>query len=564
MKKNTIHFAKAMLTVCLALLTSLPATAQSWAKKAAGAVFTLKTFAADGTLLGSSNGFFISDDGQAVSSFAPFRNAQRAVVIDAQGKEWAVECLLGANDMYDVAKFQVATKKATALTMAAQTATVGSTAWLLPYAAKKAPAGIQGTVEASEQFQEQYPYYTLSMAANDQHVGCPVLNDNGEAIGILQPSAGGQSAKSFAVGCRFARDLHISGMSINDPVLNATTIAKALPDNYDDALLSLFMSGSVMNQQQYDDYIERFIAKFPNAADGYVYRARTAMAKGDFAAADADMQQALKVAEKKDDAHYQYAQMMYQKAAYQADKPYEPWSLDRALQESQQAYTLNPLPVYRQQQAQILFLQQKYDEAYQIFMELTKGELRNADTYYAAAQCKMQQGDRDASIALLDSAVNMFTKPYVKTAAPYLLARAQALYDAGKYRPSVNDYNEYEQLMAAQLNAGFYFLREQAELQGHLFQQALNDINKAIEMDASEPVYLAEKASLLVRVGMHSEAIETAQQLIRLSPDSSDGYLFLGLAQCLNKQKAEGLKNLTKAKELGHAQAQSLIDKYGK
>ena len=34
----------------------------SWTKKASKAVFTLKTFQADGSLLASSNGFFIDED----------------------------------------------------------------------------------------------------------------------------------------------------------------------------------------------------------------------------------------------------------------------------------------------------------------------------------------------------------------------------------------------------------------------------------------------------------------------------------------------------------------------
>ena len=182
----------------------------------------------------------------------------------------------------------------------------------------------------------------------------------------------------------------------------------------------------------------------------------------------------------------------------------------------------------------------------------------------SSMQCKAQLGETDQQIALLDSAVNMFSRPYVKTAAPYILARAQALYAAKKYRPAISDYNEYGELMAAQLDAPFYYQREQAEVDGHLYQQALNDIDKAIELEPSAPLYYAEKASLLVRVGKHQEAITTAQQLIRLSPEFSDGYLFLGLAQCLTNQKAEGIKNLTKAKDLGNAQAQTLIEKYAK
>ena len=568
MKANiqaSYHAIKAVLIVLsFCLLSSLPLSAQTpWAKKSAGAVFTLKTFAADGSLLGSSNGFFVGDNGDAVSCFTPFKNAQRAVVIDNQGKEMDVEYLLGANDTYDVAKFHVATKKSTALPIARQSAGQ-ATAWLLPYAAKKQPTCIQGNVTGEEHFQEKYDYYTLNMTTEEQHVGCPVVNDAGEAIGILQPSAGNQPNTSHAVSAAFAADLRMTGLSLNDPSLRLTAIAKALPDSYDEALLSLYMAAAAMDEQQYSEYLERFIQQFPNASDGYVYRARAKTAKGDFAGADADLKQAVKVAEKKDDAHYQYAQLVYQKAVYQDTTPYEPWSLDLALQESQQAYAINPQPVYRQQQAQILFAQKKYEDAYSTYLSLVGTELNTADLYYAASQCKLQQGDRDASLALLDSAVNTFTKPFVKTAAPYLIARAQALFEAGKYRSAVNDYNDYEQLMSAQLTPTFYYLREQAEMKGHLFQQALDDIRRAVQMAPTESLYLAEQASVELRVGMTDEALATARQCIAIAPDQSEGYLLLGLAQCVKGQKAEGLQNLSKAKELGNDQAQSLIDKYSK
>ena len=144
----------------------------------------------------------------------------------------------------------------------------------------------------------------------------------------------------------------------------------------------------------------------------------------------------------------------------------------------------------------------------------------------------------------MDSAVNTFTKPYIKTAAPYLLTRAQMLFDAKKYRPAVNDYNEYETLMAAQLNAHFYFLREQAEFGGHLYQQALNDIKKAVEMAPDELVYRAEKANLELRVGMTDEAIETAKGCISKDPKASDGYLFLGLCRTCRKQKSSATAKL--------------------
>ena len=65
-------------------------------------------------------------------------------------------------------------------------------------------------------------------------------------------------------------------------------------------------------------------------------------------------------------------------------------------------------------------------------------------------------------------------------------------------------------------------------------------------------------------MGLYDEAMATAQECIRIAPDHSDGYLFLGLAQCLKGQKAEGVKNLRKAGEMGDPQAEGLIEKYSK
>ena len=554
---------KILLFIPICLLTLLPVSAQSWASKAVKSLLTLKTFAKDGTLLASSTGFFVGTDGEAVSSYAPFKGAQRAVVIDAQGKEYPVEFMLGANETYDVAKFQVAAQKTTPLPIAA-TATKGSSVWLLPYAVKKTPDCVQGTISNAELFQEKYQYYTLQLNAEESQINSPVLNENGEVVGIIQPSVGDQKGTSYAVSARFATDLKIVGLSINDPVFRQTQIPMAMPDDAKEALLTIFLASSSVSENEYLNLIERFIKKFPDEADGYVYRARYQVSKGNFSSADEDMQRALKINGEKDDVHYQYADLIYQKEIYQSDKPFSAWTLDKAFSESQEAYRINPMPIYLQQQAQIRYAQGQYAEAYNLYDRLTRSDLRSADIFFAASQCKAQLNEPDMQLALLDSAVNQFSRPYVKTAAPYLLARAQALYNQGKYRPAVNDYNEYEQLMGSQLGAAFYYQRELAELGGHLYQQALNDINKAIELAPTEPMYQAEKASLQVRVGMHKEAMETAQQLIRMSPDLSDGYLFLGLAQCLSDQKAEGVKNLNKAKELGNDQAQSLIDKYAK
>ena len=550
---------KTILICCLLLAATYGFSQPSWVKNASKSVFTLKTFSADGQLIASSNGFFTGTNGEAVSSFAPFKGASQAVIIDSQGKEWKVTGIIGVNDMYDVAKFRVENRKSPSLAVSQKMASEGSHVWVLPYRAKSAEAG---SIMKSEAFLSDYAYYTVNFPASEKTPGCPLMNEAGEVIGMIQPSASDRDTLSYAVSALFADSLSIKGVMFNDPVLKQTQIKKELPADIKEANVALYLSASQMDSTEYVCLIQDFIRQFPNADDGYVHRANQEAASGDFAAAERDMDTAIKLAESKDEVHFTYARMIYNKEIYQSAQPYPNWSLDKALQEIQTAYQANPQPTYRQLEANILFSQQKYQEAYDDFIELTNSNLRSAEIFYAAARCKEMQKDTVAMLALLDSTMATFSKPYLKEAAPYLWARAEARLNAGKYRDAITDMNEYETLMSATINDNFYYIRHQTEIQGRLYQQALNDINRAIQMNPQEILYYAEKSSLEIRVGMYEQAIQTADECIKLDSNNSDGYLFKGLAQCLKGDKAEGIKNLTKAKDLGDTQADALIEKY--
>lgn len=540
-----------------------------WAKKASKAVFTLKTFDEQGTLLGSSTGCFVTADGVALSNYAPFKGATQAVIIDANGKELPVACILGANETYDVARFQVSASKTQALAIATNMEQAKTTVWLLPYReTKNIPTG---SITKAETFNDNYAYYTVALKMPDNTVGAPLLNEAGEVIGLMQQpydqttnTPNDQTTNSYAVSALFADSLRLSGLSINDPALRATKIKKALPDEIEQALLTLYVAGAQMDSTTYAALINDFIEKFPQSQEGYIYRAQLAANGDNFAQADQDMNLALKTNDKPDEAHYSFSRMIYQKEVYRPQVAFEPWSLDKALAEAQEAYATSAQPAYRHQQAIVLFTMKRYDEAYNIYAELFDTPLHSPDLFYEAARCKQLTNDTTTQLALLDSCIAQFSKPYLKEAAPYLLACAQAKREAGKYRDAVTLLNDYEQLMAAQVNDQFYYLRFEAEVAGRLFQQALNDITKAIEINPATDLYYAEKASLQVRVGLYDDAAMTATEAIRVAPDHSDGYLFLGLAQCLKGQKSEGIKNLKKAKELGDPQADGLIEKYSK
>ena len=551
---------KISMISCL-LFAALSTFAQpGWVKNASRSVFTLKTFATDGSLIASSNGFFTGANGEAVSNFTPFKGAARAVVIDAQGKELQVTGIMGANDMYDVVKFRVNGNKTQSLALSSSVAPVGSMAYLLPYHEVKAVKS--GPVRKAETFLGDYPYYTVALSMGENQVSCPLLDESGQVIGMMQQPAVLGDSLSYAVSARFVDSLKITGLNYFDETFKLTQVKKLMPADIKEANLVLYFAGSQSDSAEYVSLIQDFIQQFPNASDGYIYRAQQETAGGDFAAAERDMEQALKFADPKDDAHFNYARIIYNKEIYQSAQPYAGWSLDKALQQIQSAISIKSLPTYRQLEGDIRFAKQQYDEAYEIYNSLLSTNLRSAELFFAAARCKEMQKDTTAMLALMDSTINMFSRPYLKDVAPYLWARAEARRNAGRYRDAINDMNEYETLMTATVNDNFYYIRHQVEIQGRLYQQALNDINRAIQMNPNEVLYYAEKASLEIRVGLYDQAISTAQECIAIDAENSDGYLFLGLAQCLKGQKADGIKNLQKAKELGDSQADALIEKY--
>lgn len=542
----------------LSILTSI--AQPSWVKKATKSVFTLKTFAADGSLIASSNGFFIGTDGEAVSSFSPFKGASRAVVIDAQGKETEVASILGANDIYDVARFRVASNKTQPLPICSTMMPEGSLVWLLPYHETKQL--YSGPIRKAEQFMNNFTYYTIALTLPQYMESCPLLNEEGEVIGMVQPSANAQDSLSYAISVVFADSLHMTGFSMNEPVYQQTQIKKELPDDLKEANVALFLASSRNDSVAYAQLVDDMISKFPTAPDGYTYKAQLAASHGDYASAEQNMNEAVRVSSPKDEAHFNYARLIYNKEVYFPEDVYENWSLDKAFSEIQEAIGINPLPSYQQLQASILFAQKKYEEAYDLYMKLTDSPLRNAELFFGAAKCKAQLRDTTAMLSLMDSCVNMFSKPYLKEAAPFLWERAEARRNAGKYRDAVSDMNEYGNLMSANINDNFYYIRHQTEVQARLYQQALNDISQAIQINPQETLYYAEKASLEVRVGLFDDAESTAKECISIDPNISDGYLFLGLAQCLKGNKESGLDNLKKAKELGDPQAEGLIEKY--
>lgn len=528
-------------------------------KKAAASIFSLTTFKTDGTLLASTNGVFISDNGEAISAFYPFVGADSAVVIDTNGNALPVDVIIGANELYDVCKFKV-NGKTTPIKIASTPSMDGEKVWMLGYSIKNQEAK-QVPIQKTELFMDKYTYYIFSSETPENMEGCPFVNAKGELIGILQHA--NHSEGTHAVDAHFMKDMQINnGLSLADPVLRQTTIRTQLPAKEEDALVTLMMA-SEQNKKNYLKYIQDFKRSFPHAVDGYAAQARQYANKKEFAKAATEMETAIQNVHKKDAAHAEYAKIIFHQQLFQPDSTYLAWSLDKALTEAQKAYEINPLPAYQHQQAQIIYSKGNYQKAYDMFIALTKTNLRSGELFYEAAQAKAQLKANQAEIlSLLDSAVAACPQPLTPIAAPFVLARGAAYDQAGDYKKAIMDYNRYDTLMLGRANHEFYYTRFNCNVKLRRYQQALNDIAHAAVLNRQEPTYLAEMASLQLKVNYIDDALKTAELCIGVAPNYPDIYLIKGLALIQKKQKKLGIEAFEKAKQLGDKRAQDYIDKY--
>ena len=559
-----------IMTCCLvAQLAS--AQAPKWAEKAKKAVFSVVTYDKENKIKGTGNGFYIDAQGTALSDYTLFENAARAVVINADGKQQDVSRILGANSMYDIVKFNTPIdKKQTTLTLASQPAKVGETVYLLPYSTQKATTLQTGKVTSVDSIGNNSFYYTLEMKTGEKTVSCPIMNANGEVLGLIQKNASDESMESYAIGASYGASLAISALSMNDGALNKIGIKKALPDTEEQALVFLYMSSEQMDKETYLSVLNDFLSQYPHSMEGYIRRANYYMSMKDtskYPLADEDLKKAIEVSSSKEDAMFQVAKAMYSYLISQeGEEGYEEWSYDKTLELIRDAIQKNNQPLYVQLEGDILFAQGNYAEAFTCYDKVNQSSLASAATFYSASKAKQltEGSDINEVLALMDSAIVKLSKPYFGEAAPYFYERADLRAQAGKYREAVMDYNTFYDAVSGDVTAYFYFQREQAEMQCRMYQQALNDINKAVEMAPEEVDYWVEKGSVHLRVNQLDEAIAAFNKALSMNDQYAAAYRMLGYCQAMQKKNKEACANFAKAKELGDEVVDQLIEKYCK
>lgn len=512
-----------------------------------------------GNLLGSCTAVFVGEKGDLLASNPLFATADSAVAIDNAGKVHKVGRISGASDVYGCVKLRVAwNKKIKPIAVSASKVNTGDELFLLSYGVKK--GGFAEPVKVVK-VDSVYScaYYTLAAPMQEKFNSLPVVNFSGELVAIMQPASASDTVNSYAIGAAVVEKMNVTSANYGKGFLPGTAIRACLPESSAEALSCLYMQAIVGDSVTYKSVIDEFIEKFPGNYEGFMAKAEyTAVYYRDIDAAYKVWEEALSLADNKAEVYFGRGKVMNSIVQSGDTVSHPKLSFENALADIEKAIAVDNQPLYLSYKADMFFAHKDYAQAAECYEALAATNMRSATLFSKASQCYGELKEYDKAVAMLDSVVGMLGS-FPKQAAPYILTRALVKSNAGRYRDAVQDYVEYENIVGNIQNAEFFYLREQAELNGKMYQQALNDIETAIYLAPENPLYYIEKGMLCYRVKMYDEGIRALDKARELAPSSPDVYYLLGRLYVQKGDKATAKENFGKALSLGHPDAEKQL-----
>ncbi|MDH6343396.1 tetratricopeptide (TPR) repeat protein [Parabacteroides sp. PFB2-12] len=567
-----------MLAACVTLLATAQGKAPKWLEKQRKALLTLSTYGKDNQHLQTGTAFFVSETGEALSGYGLFRGAARAVVTDTDGKSYPVTAILGADDMYEVIRFQVEiTKKVPYFPIAAEPLANGIKIYTVPYTTEKKGTFKEGNITEVSKLKDPYAYYKTSIPF--ESVNLPLLTENGEVFGLMQDDTAGDADISYGVSAGYARSLRVTSLDALSRTYSSIGIRKAWPEEIEQAQVMLMIMGTGKTASEYLEIINDFIAAFPSSPDGYLSRAshyahnRTlfSLEKGETAQAYldkamTDWETASRQTDNKANVLFNKARVIFDVATADTTLTQKEWTTAGAMNILKEAIELDDQPAYRQLEGDMFFTLGIYDMAYDSYTKVNESDLASSLSYYMAAKSLEQIPGTNISdlIALLDKAIEKSMLAPSEETLAYILERIDMKISLAQHEEAIKDYDLYYELTGGNVGDNFYYLREQSKFRSADYAGAMEDIQTAHQMVPDNPNYIAKMASIYMRQENYTEALTTLEKALELAPDFNSCYRLKGVCLVRLNKKAEACEAFAKAKELGDPIVDRLIREHCK
>lgn len=530
----------------------------SWSKNASNSVCKVITYDSAGMLKKSGNGVFISATGECVTDFGILSDADSLIVMTRDGKKHPLLYVNGYDDIYDIAHFTVDIKKSSFLSSTLQFPEVGSEVYAILYSNSKTPSLIKGTVNEISDARDGDKYFTLSIELPESAKSCPVVNDKGQLIGIVQLSE--TEGEAYACGTKMTASMNFDAFMFTNKNASSIHLLKKLPPSENDAQVAIMMGASSLSDKRYVEYLNQYMASFPKSP--YSYEALANYFVG------TDREQAVRYIEigsrlysKKDEQNYSVAKFII--SNNDLLNGFDGYDMEKAYSEINDAIETNPLPLYYQLKGEIEMAEQKYEMARCSMDSVLNSNMCTPQAVMDYVTINEKLGaDSKSQIELIDSLLE--TKKNILGADTLNMIYAKALYldDDAQYAEALRYLNIYSAAFGENMTPEFFYYREQVAMRGRRYQQAMDDIVKACKLAPDNMVYKTEHAGLCIIAGEYDKAIDILMDCLKAEPDNADINRLTGLALLQTDRKDEACAYLQKACDSGDPTAKRLVEMY--
>ncbi len=212
--------------------------------------------------------------------------------------------------------------------------------------------------------------------------------------------------------------------------------------------------------------------------------------------------------------------------------------------------------------------------AYDSHVDALNNQLsKDSKLYIVCSKASLSEAATKRSFARIETLSGQIDRSRsTKDALLLILERAVAYSIIQNFESAIDDLTTYLQVQPSviaywqravcQSRLNDFFAAQGADIQLKT-AIVLSDLTEAIRMDESAYLYY-NRANVYVKRHDYAHAIEDYTKAISIDGNLAEAYYNRGLARIANKQKAEGLNDLSKAGELGLYTAYSIIKRQTK
>ncbi len=268
---QTMRFFFLAWFVCHAAITATGAETQAidlpaLAKKARPAVFLLIVYDANGKEIATGTGFLVSNGGKLITNYHVIAKAHKMVAKAENGGLFPVAGILAVDAANDLALLKLEGKDLTSLPLGSSEKVEAG----IRIVVIGSPLGLEGTlsegiVSAVREFPGRERWLQITAAISPGSSGSPVLNANGEVIGIATLLITVGQSLNFAVPIEVARSLLARAQKTDKPQPFATyTIADEDAIYTDPDFLAAAAAKVNMNHAEVLKHVQALVKKYPD------------------------------------------------------------------------------------------------------------------------------------------------------------------------------------------------------------------------------------------------------------------------------------------------------------